>query len=200
MYSISYQIHVVRLRPKGAVERGHTCPQAEVVARVLGGYAEGEFPREHKASIITFRSLYHPDFTMRDGMFDPYAYDCVVFSHMRMLTALGSPILPYKMWGIHDEQKLQEWLTTYLYAQARFSAKRANGLAKPSNGVASRYAGLGLGATPKSKPKPEKAQAVRPRPASKRHSIHESAAGKIYLRYLPGDSRSSVLDILMESF
>ncbi|KAJ7869346.1 hypothetical protein B0H13DRAFT_1896705 [Mycena leptocephala] len=43
------------------------------------------------------------------------------------------------------------------YAQARFSAKQANGLAKPSKGLASRYAGLGLGATPKSKPKPEKA-------------------------------------------
>jgi hypothetical protein len=37
------------------------------------------------------------------------------------------------------------------YAQARFSAKRANGLA-------SRYAGLGIGATLKSKPKPEKAR------------------------------------------
>ncbi|KAJ7764008.1 hypothetical protein DFH07DRAFT_939204 [Mycena maculata] len=44
------------------------------------------------------------------------------------------------------------------YAQARFSAKRANGLAKPTNGLASRNAGLGLGATPKSKPKPEKAR------------------------------------------
>ncbi|KAJ7842609.1 hypothetical protein B0H13DRAFT_1909740 [Mycena leptocephala] len=44
------------------------------------------------------------------------------------------------------------------YAQARFSAKRANGLAKPSNGLASRSAGLGLGSTPKSKPKPEKAR------------------------------------------
>jgi hypothetical protein len=37
------------------------------------------------------------------------------------------------------------------YAQARFSAKRANGLAKPSHG-------LGLGSAPKSKPKPEKAR------------------------------------------
>ncbi|KAJ7917755.1 hypothetical protein B0H13DRAFT_1870056 [Mycena leptocephala] len=36
--------------------------------------------------------------------------------------------------------------------------KRANGLTKPSNGLASRYAGLGLGATPKSRPKPEKAR------------------------------------------
>jgi hypothetical protein len=35
--------HVVRLRPKGTVEQGRTCPQAEVVARVLGGHAEGEF-------------------------------------------------------------------------------------------------------------------------------------------------------------
>ncbi|KAJ6583614.1 hypothetical protein DFH09DRAFT_1076016 [Mycena vulgaris] len=42
------------------------------------------------------------------------------------------------------------------HVQARFSAKRANGLAKPSNGLASRYAELGLGATPRSKPKPEK--------------------------------------------
>ncbi|KAJ7736020.1 hypothetical protein DFH07DRAFT_779810 [Mycena maculata] len=42
---------------------------------------------------------------------------------------------------------------------SRFSAKRANGLAKPTNGLASRNdAGLGLGATPKSKPKPEKAR------------------------------------------
>jgi hypothetical protein len=37
-------------------------------------------------------------------------------------------------------------------------AKRANRLAKPSTGLASRYAGLGLGATLKSKPKPEKAR------------------------------------------
>jgi hypothetical protein len=45
------------------------------------------------------------------------------------------------------------------YAQARLSAtKRANGLAKPSNGLASRSAGLGLGSTLKSKPKPEKAR------------------------------------------
>ncbi|KAJ7920999.1 hypothetical protein B0H13DRAFT_1867140 [Mycena leptocephala] len=48
------------------------------------------------------------------------------------------------------------------YAQARWfflaGVKRAKGLAKPSNGLASRYAGLGLGATPKSKPKPEKAR------------------------------------------
>ncbi|KAJ6563073.1 hypothetical protein DFH09DRAFT_1082563 [Mycena vulgaris] len=41
------------------------------------------------------------------------------------------------------------------YVQAHLSAKRANGLAEPSNGLASRYAGLGLGATPKSKPKLE---------------------------------------------
>jgi len=47
---------------------------------------------------------------------------------------------------------------------ARFSANRANGLAKPSNGLASRSAGLGLGSTPKSKPKPEQARVRRRKP------------------------------------
>ncbi|KAJ7917918.1 hypothetical protein B0H13DRAFT_1869831 [Mycena leptocephala] len=58
------------------------------------------------------------------------------------------------------------WYTHWIRGgrEIRPSPLRANGLIKPSNGLASRYAGLGLGATLKSKPKPEKARFRRRKP------------------------------------
>ncbi|KAJ7506326.1 hypothetical protein B0H11DRAFT_1903711 [Mycena galericulata] len=67
--------------------------------------------------------------------------------HQTYVKNIGKNCKPRK-YAVGDEK----------YAQARFSAKRANGLAKPTNGLASRNAGLGLGTPPKSKPKPEKAR------------------------------------------
>jgi hypothetical protein len=60
------------------------------------------------------------------------------------------------------------------YAQARFSAKRANGLA-------SRYAGLGIGATLKSKPKPEKARLRWRKPVLQAENVTLAASGELRL-------------------
>ncbi|KAJ7506066.1 hypothetical protein B0H11DRAFT_1903977 [Mycena galericulata] len=71
------------------------------------------------------------------------------------------------------------------YAQARFSAKRANGLAKPTNGLASRNAGLGLGATPKSKPKPEKARLRGRKPVLQAENVTLGLLPRRLIGYFP---------------
>ncbi|KAJ7936356.1 hypothetical protein B0H13DRAFT_1853422 [Mycena leptocephala] len=53
----------------------------------------------------------------------------------------GDAVLPHHPWGARNTRKPVSYF----------------GWAKQANGLASRYAGLGLGTTPKSKPKPEKA-------------------------------------------
>ncbi|KAJ7359941.1 hypothetical protein DFH08DRAFT_801699 [Mycena albidolilacea] len=59
--------------------------------------------------------------------------------------------------GNHKPQRLRHWSKgDENNVQARFSAKRANGLAKPTNGLASRSAGLGFDLHPNTSPSPKK--------------------------------------------
>ncbi|KAJ7918104.1 hypothetical protein B0H13DRAFT_1869741 [Mycena leptocephala] len=74
----------------------------------------------------------------------------------------GDTVLPHHPWGARNTRKPVSYFGW---------AKRANRLAKPSDGLASRYAGLGLGTTPKSKPKPEKARLRGRKPALQAENV-----------------------------
>ncbi|KAJ6490136.1 hypothetical protein C8R45DRAFT_929435 [Mycena sanguinolenta] len=65
------------------------------------------------------------------------------------------------------------------YSQARFSAKRANGLAKPTNGLASRSAGLGLDLQPNPSPSPNKPVGAGASPFGKPKSVASGDSSKL---------------------
>ncbi|KAJ7839881.1 hypothetical protein B0H13DRAFT_1911014 [Mycena leptocephala] len=121
----------------------------------------GPFPRDYNSLYNPTRLWYETELSPRAGKVALRGNLCSQMMDRYQESALN----PGLLWEIDIVTRVIPATTNLRNARNirkpvgfLVGVKRANGLTKPSNGLASRYAGLGLGATPKSKPKPEKAR------------------------------------------